>query len=320
MNMDNRALPMIIGPTASGKTALSVAVANKLDAEIVSADSIQVYKGLDIGSAKPNEKERLAVRHHLIDAIDITDAEFSVAGFRRMADLCIEDIRSRGKIPLIVGGTGLYINALTYPLNFTKTGADKQLREDLHRQEEANPGILYETLREVDPRSFERLHKNDQKRIIRALEVYYKTGRALSDYGNDFSNSNGLECIYSPIIVGLTMPRELLYQRINARVDEMLNSGLVEEVKALLGYERSLPALQGLGYKQILAYLHGECSLADAVEDIKRNTRRFAKRQITWFKRDKRIFWFDITEYESNEILAESVMELLQSKLYMEEG
>ncbi len=318
--MDNRALPMIIGPTATGKTALSIAVAKKLDAEIVSADSIQVYKGLDIGSAKPNQKELLAVRHHLIDAIDITHSQFSVAEFRHMADLCIEDIRFRGKIPLIVGGTGLYINSLAYPLNFTQTGADRQLREDLQRQEESNPGILYETLKEVDPRSYERLHKNDQKRIIRALEVYYKTGRALSDYGNDFSNSNGLECIYTPIIVGLTMPRELLYQRINVRVDEMLNGGLVEEVKALLDYERSLPALQGLGYKQILAYLHGECSFVDAVEDIKRNTRRFAKRQITWFKRDKRISWFDITEYESNESLADSVTEFLQSKLYMEEG
>ena len=142
MKKDNRALPMIIGPTASGKTALAIAVAKKLDAEIVSADSIQVYKDLDIGSAKPNEKERLAVKHHLIDAIDITDSEFSVARFRRMADLCIEDIRSRDKIPLIVGGTGLYINSLTYPLNFTQTGADKQLRDDLQRKEEANPGIL----------------------------------------------------------------------------------------------------------------------------------------------------------------------------------
>ena len=320
MKKDNRALPMIIGPTASGKTALAIAVAKKLDAEIVSADSIQVYKDLDIGSAKPNKKERLAVKHHLIDAIYITDSEFSVARFRRMADLCIEDIRSRDKIPLIVGGTGLYINSLTYPLNFTQTGADKQLRDDLQRKEEANPGILYEILREVDPQSYERLHKNDQKRIIRALEVYYKTGKALSEYGNDFSNSDGLECIYSPIIVGLTMPRELLYQRINARVDEMLNSGLIEEVRTLLDYDRSLPALQGLGYKQILAYFYGECSLVDAVEDIKRNTRRFAKRQITWFKRDKRISWFNITEYESNESLVASVTEFLQSKLYMEEG
>lgn len=290
---------ILLGPTASGKTAASILLAKKLNAEIISADSIQVYRGLDIGSAKPTLEERQGIVHHLLDVVEVDDAAFSVAEYKRHAKRAIADICSRGKVPLVVGGTGLYVNALTYPLQFTSVPGDPIVRERLQLEEQEQPGSLYRRLQQEDPVSAARLHPNDQKRVVRALEVLEVSGRPLSSFGADFENKAQHEIPYHVTQIGLTMDRALLYQRIEQRVDEMMKAGLLEETKKLYdsGYAYTLPALQGLGYKQLLRHLRGETTLTQAVEDIKRETRRFAKRQITWFKRDQRIHWLDVTRY-----------------------
>ncbi len=300
---------ILLGPTASGKTAASVLLAKKLNAEIISADSIQVYKTLDIGSAKPTIEERQGIVHHLLDLVDVDDANFSVAEYKRRAELAIADICARGKTPLIVGGTGLYVNALTYPLQFTNVPGDPAVRERLKQEEEAYPGCLYQRLQQADPVSANRLHPNDCKRVIRALEVLEVSGQPISAFGADFENKTQQEIPYRVTQIGLTMDRALLYERIERRVDEMMHLGLLRETEKLhtAGYAHTLPALQGLGYKQLLRHLRGEITLPEAVEDIKRETRRFAKRQITWFKRDQRIHWLDITQYESLDVLTDEM-------------
>lgn len=282
---------MIVGPTASGKTDVAISLADFIDLEVVSADSIQVYRGMDIGSAKPPMAERKGITHHMIDVVDIGDAQFSVSEYQRMAMDCIGDILKRGKYPLVVGGTGLYIHALTYPLDFTQTGPDIQFREALNQRESRD---LYDQLRRKDPKSAERLHPNDKKRIIRALEVIHATG---GPPAHDFLKLEDTSLSFEPRMIGLNMPREILYERINKRVDAMMEKGLLREVQSILkkGYAPDLPALQGLGYRQLIRHLKGDVTLDEAVEDIKRETRRFAKRQLTWFKRDKRIAWFDVT-------------------------
>lgn len=289
---------MVVGPTASGKTAFAVELAKLLDAEIVSADSIQIYRGMDIGSAKPTIEEMQGIPHHLMDYVEMNDASFSVAEYQKQAFAAIDDIAARGKFPLVVGGTGLYINALTYPLHFTEIPADKELRTALEESEAQAPGALWLRLQEIDPATAMRLHPNDKKRIIRAIEVYELTGKPLSEHGDDFSNESCEPIRYSPRIIGITMPRETLYARIDRRVDEMMERGLLEEVSALRskGCKDESPAMQGLGYRQLLAHLDGTCELDEAVERIKRETRHFAKRQMTWFRRDKRIHWIDFGE------------------------
>lgn len=309
----------LVGATATGKTGVGIELAKLINAEVVSADSIQVYKGLDIGSAKPTPDEMQSIPHYLLDVTEIDNADFSVSEYRRLAKQAIDYILVRGKVPLVVGGTGLYINALTYPLSFAHVKADNELRTELLEKEKAEPYILHRILEEVDPVSAQRLHKNDTKRIIRALEVYYLTGKPLSEHGNSFQNPDG-ELEYSPILFGLTMPRELLYERINIRVDKMIESGLIEEVNGIMrrGYDPSLPALQGIGYKQLIAYLSGNSTetLEETIELIKRETRRFAKRQITWFKRDKRIHWIDITQFATQKDIAEHIAQ----SIYKEEA
>lgn len=290
------AKPIVIlcGPTATGKTALSIALAQMLQGEIVSADSIQVYRGLDIGSAKPTLLERNGIPHHLIDVADVTDAAYSVARYRRSADIAIEDICARGKLPIIAGGTGLYINALSYPLRFTEVAADPAVRARLVEEEERSPGSLHARLKEVDARRAAQLHPNDKKRIIRALEIYELSGKQPTCFGDDFANVQGAAAPYEALLFGLTMDREALYERINKRVDDMMRQGLLEETKQFVHLPPGLPALQGLGYKQLLQHLRGELSLEEAVALIKQETRRFAKRQWTWFKRDTRIRWYDM--------------------------
>ncbi len=289
---------LIVGPTACGKSALSLSVAKKMDAEIISADSIQIYRGMDIGSAKVTKEEQLLVKHHLLDVTDVCDSDFSVARFQSLACASIKDIVKRGHRALVVGGTGLYINSLTYPLNFTNTASSPEYRKELTELEAKNDGYAYSLLRKVDPKSAKRLHVNDKKRIIRALEVYHATGKTIGEYGDDFQNSANSQIPYNPHIIGLNVPRAVLYERIEKRVDNMIACGLIDEVKAL--YERypnrALPAFQGLGYKQIIGYLEGECSYDDAIAKIKLDTRHFAKRQMTWFKRDNRIVWADTPE------------------------
>ncbi len=300
---------ILLGPTASGKTAASVLLAKRLNAEIISADSIQVYRGLDIGSAKPTMEERQGIVHYLLDMVDVDDITFSVAEYKRQAELAIDDICSRGKVPLVVGGTGLYVNALTYPLQFTNVPGDPLVRERLQVEEQEHPGSLYLRLQQEDPASAARLHPNDKKRVVRALEVLEVSGQPLSSFGADFENKAQQEINYCVTQVGLTMDRALLYQRIEQRVDDMMRSGLLEETKKFdeTGYVHTLPALQGLGYKQLLRHLRGETTLAEAVEEIKCETRRFAKRQITWFKRDQRIHWLDVTQYGNLDTLTDEM-------------
>ena len=308
-NINKTKLGLIVGPTASGKTAVSIALAQKLNAEIISADSIQVYRGMDIGSAKPTMEERQGIPHHLMDAVDIDSPKFSVAEYRRMAGEAIDDIASRGKYPLVVGGTGLYVNSLIYPLNFTTVPSDEALREELTALEQAQKGAAYALLQAEDPKAAQRLHPNDIKRVIRALEVVRLTGKPIDDHGGDFANQAQAEIPYEPTIIGLTMPREMLYERINLRVDIMLQHGLPDEARAIYdaGYAPSLPALQGLGYKQLFKHFAGEYTFDQAIEAIKLETRHFAKRQLTWFRRDKRIIWFDISEYPDKESLNQAI-------------
>ena len=302
-------LYFIVGPTASGKTATSITLARRMGAEIISADSIQVYRGMDVGSAKPTVDEQAGIAHHMLSVVAPDEPKFSVARFHQMAVDRIEDIFARGKRALVVGGTGLYVNSLTYPLDFTGAAADETIREKYNTLEESTPGSAHKLLQEVDPVSAERLHPNDRKRIIRALEVFELTGKPISENGGGFSALDEAQLPYKPCIAGLTMPRELLYERIERRVDLMMEQGLLNETEALLqaGYAQDLPAMQGLGYKQLIHYLNGDCTFAQAVEDIKRETRRFAKRQITWFKRDARIRWYDVTAFADSTSLADAI-------------
>ena len=300
----------IVGPTASGKTEAAVEAALALDGEVISADAIQIYRGLDKGSAKPTEEEKRGVPHHLIDNVDFECEDYNVACFAKDASALIDSLLERGKAPIVAGGTGLYVNSLLYPLDFTEVKPDRELRERLLSEELASPGSLYERLREVDPVSAARLHPNDQKRIVRALEVYETTGRNLTEQGGDFLNTRNEELRFEPVIAGLIMERARLYERINLRVDAMLENGLEEEARRLweaAGRRQNL-ALQAIGYRQFIAYFNGEISREEAVELIKRETRRFAKRQISWFKRDKRIRWFAHEDYSSKEELHEAVI------------
>ena len=298
MEHKRRKIACIVGPTAAGKTALSILLAKRLRTEIVSADSVQVYRGLDIGSAKPTLEERQGIPHHLIDCVAVDQPGFSVSQYKEMAGEAIESIWERGRVPLVVGGSGLYVHALTYPLNFA-IPSDPVVRRELEveyapeRQQDA-----WEKLRQIDPETANRLHPNDRKRIIRALEVFVCSGKPLSAYGNDFVNAEGREAPYDSILIGLRMERAALYERIDKRVDCMLEQGLLDEVRRLssLGLSRRLPALQSIGYRQLLEYLDGQVSYEEAVEHIKQETRRFAKRQISWFKRDKRIIWYDVPD------------------------
>lgn len=307
----------IVGPTASGKTDAAVHAALKLNGEVISADSIQIYRGLDKGSAKPTEEEKRGIKHHLIDIVDYTREDYNVACFLKDAAETIEDIVKRGKMPIVAGGTGLYVNSLLYPLTFTEVKPDPKLREELLQKETERTGTLYERLKECDPESAARLHPNDLKRIVRALEVYILTGRTITEQGGDFLNSRENDIPFIPIIAGINMDRALLYERINKRVDMMLKNGLSYEALEL--YERArrkqVLSLQAIGYKQFIAYYEGLATYDETVELIKRDTRRFAKRQISWFKRDKRIRWFCLDEYASKEALNEAILDYFVKEL-----
>jgi tRNA dimethylallyltransferase len=289
---------IIAGPTASGKTKIGIELAKKIDGEIVSADSMQIYKYMDIGSAKPTREEMQGVPHHMIDVVDPKE-EFSVALYRQMAVDCIDNIIKRGKVPIIVGGTGLYINSLTYPLDFTETAKDEEYRFYLQNlAEEKGSHFIHEMLKDVDPESYNRLHPNDLKRIIRALEVYKNTGRPISEFQRE---SKKREIDFNLAYFGLTMDRTKLYERINQRVDEMFEKGLIDEVKKLkeMGYTKDMTSMQGIGYKEVFDYLDGYLTLEEVKDIIKQNTRRYAKRQLTWFRREDRIFWINLDEFSS---------------------
>ena len=298
-------LPLIVltGPTAVGKTALSVRLAKALDAEIISADSMQVYRGMDIGSAKIRKEEMDGVRHHLIDVLDPED-EFNVVLFQKLAKEAIRDITGRGKIPILAGGTGFYIQAVLYDIDFTETDEDTSYRTYLEEmaQREGNE-VLHRMLEERDPKAAQAIHANNVKRVIRALEFFEQTGEKISEHNEEQQEK---ESAYNSCYFVLTDDRARMYERIDHRVDIMLEEGLVEEVKRLKeqGCDRNLVSMQGLGYKEILAYLEGEHDLDRAVYLIKRDTRHFAKRQLTWFKREKNVIWVDRRNFmDENEIL-----------------
>ena len=288
---------MLLGPTAVGKTRLSLELAEAFGAEIISGDSMQVYRGMDIGTAKIAEAEMKGIPHHLIDIHDPQDA-YSAAEFQEQGTRLIEEIRSRGKLPFIVGGTGLYIESLCYGFRFSEAVADEAFRSEMDAYaEEHGAEALHDRLTAVDPASAARLHPNDRRRIIRALEVHYQTNVTLSDS----HAGQKKESPYELCLIGLTMDRKILYKRIEDRIDQMLAEGLVAEVQGLLerGYSRSLVAMQGLGYKEIAAYLEGETTLSEAVVLLKRDTRRFAKRQLSWFRHMKEIQWIDTDESQN---------------------
>jgi len=309
-------LVVITGPTAVGKTDISIDVARQLDGEIVSCDSIQVYKYMDIGTAKPGVLERETVPHHLIDVV-APDEDFNVARFQELAEAAISDIASRGRIPVLVGGTGLYIKAVVDGFLFPWEGASPGIRESLE-EEAAQKGqdVLYARLEEVDAEAAKKIHPNDTRRVIRALEVYVTTGRPISELWREGRRKKRAR-LDRLVMVGLVRKRSELYERIDARCDKMIELGLVEETKELLeqGYSRTLTSGQALGYKEIVRYLKGECSIEEAVELIKRDTRRYAKRQLTWFRADPRMEWLDVGLFESEEEAARCILALVKGKM-----
>mgnify|MGYP000061239004 FL=1 len=302
-------LVVLTGPTAVGKTKLSISLAKALNGEIISADSMQVYKYMDIGSAKITEKEMDGVPHHLINVLSPFE-EFHIVRFQELAKKAMEDIYNRGKTPVFVGGTGFYIQAITKDIDFTEGEENKQYREELSRlAAEKGNEFLHEMLREVDKKSAEEIHANNVKRVIRALEFYKENGFPISQH-NEEQKQN--ETPYNLAYFVLNAPRDLLYERIDRRVDEMMESGLVEEVQKLkdMGCHREMTSMQGLGYKEILSFLDGEVPLNEAVRILKRDTRHFAKRQLTWFRRESNVVWVDKDKFAFND---EKILEYMLS-------
>lgn len=304
-------LLVLVGPTAVGKTAISIALAKRLGGEIISGDSMQVYRGMDIGTAKITPAEMQGVPHHMIDVRE-PDEPFSVADFQAEVDRLIREIHGRGHLPMLVGGTGLYVRAVLQAYIFTEQEVDHALREQLAQEEaEHGPGHLHGRLQAVDPVSAERLHPNDQRRLIRALEVYLTTGVPISAT----QTADAAERRYDDLFIGLTMDRELLYRRIDQRVDEMLAGGWLDEVRGLLRrFSPKLPAMEAIGYRELVWYLRGIVSWAEAGALIKRNTRRFAKRQFTWFRRERLIHWVDVTEPAARASAVEEIVKLSEGK------
>jgi len=300
-------LLIIVGPTAVGKTDTSIILANKLNGEIISADSMQIYRYMDIGTAKPSIEEMKGVPHHLINVAN-PDESFSVAEFQKLAKSTIEHLTTNDKLPIIAGGTGLYINSLIYNMDFTESVSNWQLREELQKEaDRMGNEYVHNKLRKIDPDAANRIHPNNLKKVIRAIEVYQETGDKIGDFSKDIT----LNDAYEYFLVGLTRDREELYDRINMRVDIMIKQGLVEEVKNLinLGYSKELISFKGLGYKEIIRYLEGDYNLDEAVNTLKRDTRRYAKRQITWFKRYSDIHWYNLSNYSSSENLANRIIQ-----------
>ncbi len=293
---------VIVGPTASGKTKLSIELAKRLNGEIVSCDSMQVYKYMDIGTAKPTKEEMSGIRHHMIDVIE-PDCQFSVAKYKSMAEKSIEEIIKRNKVPIVVGGTGLYVNSLIYNINFKDSICDLNFRDKLKKEaEKYGNQYVHEKLRDVDRESYEKLHYNDLKRVIRALEFYEFTKETIT---SSAKKSRG-DLKYKYIVFGLKMDREVLYSRINKRVDLMIEMGLIDEVKKIrdLGYENALTSSKAIGYKEIFSWLNGELEYQDAIDKIKMESRRYAKRQITWFKKTENINWINMND-KFNDIVEE---------------
>ncbi len=293
-------LVILAGPTAVGKTELSIRLAKRINGAIISADSMQVYKYMDIGSAKIMPDEMEGVNHYLIDELDPSD-EFNIVRFQQMAKDALKEIYANGQIPIVAGGTGFYIQALLYDIDFTHQDSDEAFRKEMaDYAAEYGAEALHEKLKEIDPVSYKTIHANNTKRVIRALEYYRMTGQPISTHNEQ---EHQKVSPYNFAYFVLTDDRKHLYDRIDYRVDLMMKKGLVDEVKNLydMGYHKDMVSMQGLGYKELLSYLDGECSLEEAVYIIKRETRHFAKRQLTWFRRERDVIWLDKSAYQYND-------------------
>ncbi|MBK5243976.1 MAG: tRNA (adenosine(37)-N6)-dimethylallyltransferase MiaA [Eubacteriaceae bacterium] len=308
---------VLIGPTASGKTALGVALAKALNGEIISADSMQIYKYMSIGTAKVTPSEMEGIPHHLVDCI-LPSAEYSVAKFKEAALKFIADIVSQGKLPIVVGGTGLYINALTLPWGFREKDESEEVRWRLSAEAEMlGSEALHQRLKDVDPLTAQTVHPNNVKRVIRALEIYEVTGKPKSYFDEKASTE---ELPYDYELIGLKWPREDLYYRINHRVDKMVEKGLINETKSLLdrGYDWDLTSLQAIGYKELRPFLNGDATLEEVLTVLKQNTRHFAKRQMTWFRKDERIHWIEMNEKRSLDEFVKECLDILSNFRFMD--
>ncbi|MDR1254037.1 MAG: tRNA (adenosine(37)-N6)-dimethylallyltransferase MiaA [Oscillospiraceae bacterium] len=311
-NIDKIPVLAIVGPTATGKTKLAIELAKKFNGEIVCADSMQIYKELNIGTAKPTKEEMGNIRHHLVDFVSL-DETFSVARYVKLARQCVEQIYINGKLPIICGGTGLYVKNLLINNSFIDNSLDFKIREELENRVQ-NHGIepLLLELKKIDPETVNKLHKNDKKRIIRGLEIYYAKRKTLTDQ-NEISKK--IANIYRSCVIGLGYKdRSKLYGKIDERVDAMVNSGLLEEAKKVIYGQNIKTAKAAIGYKEFMPYFIGKISLKQAIEDLKRETRRYAKRQLTWFRKDDSIFWIYIDECENfREVLRKCENYILES-------
>ena len=298
--MQKEKVIVICGPTASGKTALSIELAKQINGEIVSADSMQIYKDMDIGTAKPTQEEMQGIKHYLMDFVS-PDERYSVADYKQDAKKAIREILKKGKVPIIVGGTGLYVDSLIYEIEYPNIEFDEKYREKLEKEVEEN-GLeeLYEKAKEIDIEAIKKISKNDKKRILRILEIYHATGKNKTEQEIE-SRKNEVEFDYK--VYALNWDREKLYERINKRVDIMLEQGLIEEVKNVYEKYNEFPtAMQGLGYKEVVEYLENKMSKEEMIEKIKQETRRYAKRQMTWFRKNKQTIWLNAEDEIQNNI------------------
>lgn len=304
---------ILTGPTAAGKTELSIGLAKEVNAEIISADSMQVYKKMDIGTAKIRLEEMQGVKHYLVDELDPSE-EFHVARFQEMAKNALKEIYAKGKIPLVVGGTGFYIQGLLYDIDFTKEDGDRSYREFLGKKvKEEGKEVLHKMLCNVDPVSAEKIHPNNVKRVIRALEFYQVNGFPISKHNEEEAQK---QSPYNFVYFVLNHKRDILYDRINRRVDLMVQEGLIDEVRKLKeeGYKKSMVSMQGIGYKQVFEYLEGNMSLEETIDIIKRDTRHFAKRQLTWFGREREVTMIDKSKFQSEDEIFKYMLEILKEK------
>ena len=318
--MTKKPIIILSGPTAVGKTALSIELAKRVNGAIISADSMQVYKYMDIGSAKIMPEEMCGIKHYLIDELEPTE-EFNIVVFQKMAKKALEEIYASGQIPIIAGGTGFYIQALLYNIDFENQDTNEAFRAELEQIAKTQGNeVLHNRLKEIDPVSAEKIHANNVKRVIRALEFYELTGKPISEH-NEAEQQK--ESPYNFAYFVLTDDRENLYKRIDLRVDIMLENGLLNEVKKLkeMGYHREMVSMQGLGYKEILDYLDGKTTLEEAIYILKRETRHFAKRQLTWFRREKDVLWMDKSKFNYDEsAVLEEICSILNTKGIIKES
>lgn len=303
---------MLIGPTAVGKTKLSIDLAKKFNGEIISGDSMQIYKGMDIGTAKITREEMEGVPHHLID-IKEPDESFSTAEFQELVREKISEISSRGKMPMIVGGTGLYIQSVIFDYHFTEAPSDPAFRISLEEEAETKgQEFVHGKLKEVDPQSASRIHPNNVRRVIRALEIIHCTGKT----AGELQENQSPELLYNTALIGLTMDREMLYNRINFRVDLMMEQGLLDEVKYFYGKGlKDCQSIQAIGYKELYDYFDGKVPLEEAIENLKQNSRRYAKRQLTWFRNKMIVEWFDMSESKDAEKKFAEISKFIEGKL-----